>query len=194
MSTLPVYLYGNEVLKKKAKHVSELTDGEIKLIQDMFDTMHHANGIGLAANQIGELKQILVVDISDMEAGKGTKPLVVINPEIIAESDDETEYEEGCLSIPDVREKVWRPDKITLKYNDANMKEIVLDAEGLLARVLQHEIDHLNGILFLDYLSSTSRTLLRGKLSKISKGEIETQYEVVAASTKPKVKSSKLKK
>ncbi|MEW5798963.1 MAG: peptide deformylase [Bacteroidota bacterium] len=194
MSTLPVYLYGNEVLKKKAKIVSGISDTEIKLIQDMFDTMHHANGIGLAANQIGELKQILVVDISDMEAGKGTKPLVVINPEIIAESDNETEYEEGCLSIPDVREKVWRPEKITLKYNDVNMKEIVLDAEGLLARVLQHEIDHLNGILFLDYLSSTSRTLLRGKLSKISKGEIETQYEVVAASTKSKVKSSKSKK
>ena len=194
MSILPVYLYGNEVLKKKAKHVTEITDTDIKLIQDMFDTMHHANGIGLAANQIGELKQILVVDISDMEAGKGTKPLAVINPEIIAESDEETEYEEGCLSIPDVREKVWRPEKITLKYNDVNMKETVLDAEGLLARVLQHEIDHLNGVLFVDYLSSTSRTLLRGKLSKISKGEIETQYEVVATSAKSKVKGVKSKK
>lgn len=194
MSILPVYLYGNDVLKKKAKHLSNVTDADITLIQDMFDTMHNANGIGLAANQIGELKQILVIDISDMEAGKGTKPLVVINPEILNESDDESEYEEGCLSIPDVREKVWRPEKITLKYNDVNMKEIVLDAEGLLARVLQHEIDHLNGVLFVDYLSSTSRTLLRGKLSKISKGEIETQYEVVAVSTKSKVKSSKSKK
>ena len=194
MATLPVYLYGNDVLKKKAKHLSDVTDADIKLIQDMFDTMHNANGIGLAANQIGELKRILVIDISDMEAGKGTKPLVVINPEILNESDDETEFEEGCLSIPDVREKVWRPEKIALKYNDVNMKEIVLDAEGLLARVLQHEIDHLNGVLFVDYLSSTSRTLLRGKLSKISKGEIETQYEVVAVSTKSKVKSSKSKK
>ncbi len=194
MATLPVYLYGNDVLKKKAKHLSDVTDADIKLIQDMFDTMHNANGIGLAANQIGELKRILVIDISDMEAGKGTKPLVVINPEILNESDDETEFEEGCLSIPDVREKVWRPEKIALKYNDVNMKEIVLDAEGLLARVLQHEIDHLNGVLFVDYLSSTSRTLLRGKLSKISKGEIETQYEVVATSTKSKVKSVKSKK
>ncbi len=194
MATLPVYLYGNDVLKKKAKHLSDVTDADIKLIQDMFDTMHNANGIGLAANQIGELKRILVIDISDMEAGKGTKPLVVINPEILNESDDETEFEEGCLSIPDVREKVWRPEKIALKYNDVNMKEIVLDAEGLLARVLQHEIDHLNGVLFVDYLSSTSRTLLRGKLSKISKGEIETQYEVVATSAKSKVKGVKSKK
>lgn len=194
MSILPIFLYGNEVLKKKAKRVSDVTDAEIKLIQSMFDTMHHASGIGLAANQIGELKQILVVDISDMEAGKGTAPLAVINPEILDESDDETEYEEGCLSIPDVREKVWRPEKITLKYNDVNMKEIVLEAEGLLARVLQHEIDHLNGVLFIDYLSSTSRTLLRGKLSKISKGEIETQYEVAVTSAKSKTKSVKSKK
>ncbi|MBI2428598.1 MAG: peptide deformylase [Ignavibacteriales bacterium] len=189
MSTLPVYLYGNEILKKKAKPVSEITDGEIELIKDMFDTMHTANGIGLAANQVGELKQILVIDISDMEAGKGIKPLVVINPEILSESDEESEYEEGCLSIPDVREKVWRPEKITLKYCDINMKEVNLEADGILARVLQHEIDHLNGILFLDHLTGTKRTLLRGKLSKISKGEIETQYDVVAPKKlKPKKK------
>lgn len=183
-------MYGNEVLKKKAKQISEVTDTDIKLIQDMFDTMHNANGIGLAANQVGELKQILVIDISDMEAGKGIKPLVVINPEIIDESDDESEYEEGCLSIPDVREKVWRPEKITLRYNDVTMKEVELEADGILARVLQHEIDHLNGILFLDHLTGTKRTLLRGKLSKISKGEIETQYDVVAAK-KPKPKKKK---
>lgn len=190
MSTLPVYLYGNDILKKKAKKVTEITDADIKLIQDMFDTMHHANGIGLAANQIGELRQILVVDVSEMEAGKGTKPMVVINPEIIAESDEESEYEEGCLSIPDIREKVWRPEKITLKYNDVNMNELEMEADSVLARVLQHEIDHLNGVLFIDYLSATKRTLIRGKLSKISKGEIETEYEVEI----PKHLKSKKKK
>lgn len=193
MSILPVYLYGNDVLKKKAKRVTEITDVEIKLIQDMFDTMHAANGVGLAANQVGELKQILVVDISDTESGKGTKPITVINPEIL-EEEGEWEYEEGCLSIPDVREKVARAEKIKLRYNDANMNDIVIDVDGMLARVLLHEIDHLNGVLFLDHLSSAKRTLLKSKLTKIAKGDVETQYEVVVAGAKSKVKSQKTKK
>ncbi len=192
MSTLPIYLYGNEVLKKKAKKVTEVTDADIKLVKDMFETMHESNGIGLAANQVGELKQILVVDISDMEAGEGTKPMVVINPEIVDE-EGEWEMEEGCLSIPEVREKVWRAEKIRLKYNDINMNDCEVEADGLLARVLLHEIDHLNGVLFLDRLSSTKRTLLRSRLKKISKGDVETQYEVViAGEPKSKIKSKKI--
>lgn len=193
MALLPIYLYGNEVLTKKAKHVTEVSDHDIALIHNMFETMHEANGIGLAANQIGVLKQILVVDISEMEAGKGTKPLVILNPEIV-EEEGEVEYEEGCLSIPEIREKVWRPEKIRLRYHDTTMKQMELDAEGLLARVLQHEIDHLNGVLFTDYLSATKRTLLKSKLKKISKGETETSYETVAAPAKPKTKNSKSKK
>lgn len=191
MAILPIYLYGNEVLKKKAKHISEVSDNDIKLIQDMFDTMHEASGIGLAANQIGELKRILVVDISDMESGKGTKPLAIINPEIIDE-DGVWEMEEGCLSIPDIREKVTRPEKITVKYNDVNMKKIELEADGLLARVILHELDHLNGVLFTDHLTSTKKTLLRPKLKKIMKGHVETQYEVVIAG-EPKSKSKNKK-
>ena len=160
MSTLPIYLYGNDILKKKAKKVTEVADADIKLIKDMFETMHESNGIGLAANQVGELKQILVVDISDMEAGEGTKPMAVINPQIVDE-EGEWEMEEGCLSIPDVREKVWRAEKIRLKYNDINMNDCEVEADGMLARVLLHEIDHLNGVLFIDHLTSTKRTLLR---------------------------------
>ncbi len=194
MSTLPIYLYGNEVLKKKAKKITEITDAEIKLIQDMFETMNVSSGIGLAANQIGELKQIFVLDISDMESGKGTKPMVVINPEIIDE-EGVWEMEEGCLSVPDVREKVRRAEKITLKYNDINMEEVEIEADGLLARVLLHEIDHLNGVLFIDHLNSTKKTLLRSRLKKIVKGDVETQYEVVVAGvSKSKVKSAKSKK
>ena len=192
MSTLPIYLYGNEVLKKKAKKITEVTDSDIKLVKDMFDTMHESNGIGLAANQVGELKQILVVDISDMEAGEGTKPMVVINPEIVDE-EGEWEMEEGCLSIPEVREKVWRAEKIRLKYNDINMNDCEVEADGLLARVLLHEIDHLNGVLFIDHLTSTKSTLLRSRLKKISKGDVETQYEVViAGEPKSKTKSKKI--
>jgi peptide deformylase len=189
VATLPIYLYGNDVLKKKAKHLSDVTDRDIKLIQDMFDTMHESSGIGLAANQVGELKQILVVDISDMEAGEGTKPLAIINPEVIDE-EGEWEMEEGCLSIPDVREKVWRAEKIRIRFNDVNMNEVEMDADGLLARVILHEMDHLNGVLFLDHLSSTKRTLLRSKLKKIMKGDIETSYEVVI-SGEPKSKTKK---
>ncbi len=193
MATLPIYLYGNEVLKRKTKTVSEITDADIALIQNMFETMNIANGIGLAANQVGVQKQILVVDISETESGKETKPMVVINPEVIDE-EGEWEFEEGCLSIPDIREKIWRAEKITLRYDDISMKKHTIEADGLLARVLLHEIDHLNGILFTDHLSATKRTLLKSKLTKISKGDIETQYEVVAAPVKSKAKSSKPKK
>jgi len=189
MSTLPIYLYGNDVLKKKAKHVAEVTDREITLIRDMFETMEESSGIGLAANQVGELKQILVLDISEMEAGKGTKPLAMINPEIIDE-EGEWEMEEGCLSIPDVREKVKRPESIRVRFNDVNMNEVEMDADGMLARVIQHEMDHLNGILFIDHLSSTKRTLLRSRLKKISKGDIETTYDVVVPG-EPKSKPKK---
>jgi len=188
---LPIYLYGNEILKKKAKHVSEVTDADIKLIQDMFETMHESNGIGLAANQIGELKQILVVDISDMEVGKGTKPLAIINPKIL-EEEGEWEMEEGCLSIPDIREKVTRAEKIRIRYNDVNLNEVELEADAMLARVILHEMDHLNGVLFTDHLSSTKRTLLRSKLKKIMKGDVETSYEVVIHGT-TKTKTNKKK-
>lgn len=191
MSQLPIYLYGTDVLKKKAKKVTVVTNADIALIKNMFETMHEANGIGLAANQIGELKQILVMDISDMEAGKGIKPLVVINPEVI-EEEGEWEFEEGCLSIPDVRDKVVRAETIRVKYNDINMNDVELEADGLLARVLLHEIDHLNGVLFVDHLNSTKKTLLRSRLKKIVKGDVETQYEVVVAPTeKPKAKKKK---
>jgi len=189
---LPIYLYGNDILKKKAKHVTEVTNADIKMIHDMFETMHESNGIGLAANQIGELKQILVVDISDMESGKGTKPLAIINPKIVHE-EGEWEMEEGCLSIPDIREKVTRPEKIRIKYNDVNMKEVELEADAMLARVIQHEMDHLNGVLFIDHLTSTKKTFLRSKLKKIMKGDVETTYEVVIhGSSKAKPDKKKL--
>lgn len=190
MSKLPIYLYGNDVLKKKAKFLTEVTDADIQLIQDMFETMNNASGVGLAANQVGELKQILVLDISDSEKGEGTKPMALINPEIV-EEEGEWEMEEGCLSIPDVREKVKRPEKITVIYNDVNMDEIELEADGMLARVIQHEMDHLNGVLFLDHLSSTKRTLLRSRLKKISNGDVDTTYDVVVPGGPKKKKSAK---
>ena len=164
----------------------------IKFVEDMFDTMHKANGIGLAANQVGSRQRVLIVDVSDVfkekeESGKlnseeippeARAPLVIINPVIVQEEGEET-LEEGCLSIPDVREEVTRAEAIQLRYKDLQMEDKELFADGLLARVILHEIDHLNGILFIDRLGKVKQKLLKGRLNKISKGEIEVSYPVV---------------
>ena len=188
MSALPIYIYGMEILKKKARPVKEVSNNTIQLIKDMFETMHTSNGIGLAANQVGVLEQILVVDLSEMEEYKDTKPMAVINPEIVDE-EGEWEMEEGCLSLPEIRDVIPRAEKIVVKYQDANLREQKIEATGMLSRVLQHEIDHLNGVLITDHLSAAKRALLRSKLKKISKGEFEHKYPVVLASdVKPKKK------
>ncbi len=178
MSILPVYLYGSEVLRTKTQPIAEVSDQTIQLIQDMFATMREASGIGLAANQVGREERLLVVDISDAEENKEAKPLVIINPEILAE-DGEAELEEGCLSIPEIRDKVTRAENIRVRFRDANFKKQEIEADGMLARVILHEIDHLDGVLFTDHLSATKRALLKSKLKKISKGEVETKYPVV---------------
>ncbi len=163
--------------------MTEVTDGDIRLIQDMLETMHEANGIGLAASQVGVLKQLLVLDISGADDDKDPKPMAIINPEIVGE-EGELEMEEGCLSIPDIRESVTRPETIRIRYNDASMKERELEADGLLARVIQHEMDHLNGVLFVDHLSAAKRTFLRNRLRKITKGEIDVDYDFVVEKKK----------
>ena len=192
MSIRPIYLYGSDVLRAKAKPVKQLTDDIVKLYVDMISTMHNAPGIGLAANQVGALDRVLVIDmgaVEESESGeteeetvskspKPVKSLIVINPEIL-KSDGTEVMEEGCLSIPDLRADVERPDEIRLRFRDANFKEVELEAKGLLARVLQHEIDHLDGVLFFDHISKTQRALLKPKLSKIKKGDVEASYPVV---------------
>ncbi|RCK73963.1 MAG: Peptide deformylase [Ignavibacteriae bacterium] len=178
MAILPIYLDGTEPLRKKAKPVKELDLNTIALIKDMFDTMHAADGIGLAANQVGVLKRIIVVDISGLEETKDIKPFALINPEVIKES-GKCAMEEGCLSIPSVRAEVVRPERITVKYRDTNFKEQQLIAEGILARVILHEIDHLNGVLFTDYVPKSKLKEYKDTLEKIKSGEIETRYPVV---------------
>lgn len=177
MSILPIYLYGNDVLKKVANPIEKITSVEVDLIKNMFETMRNSNGIGLAANQIGVLKQILVVDISSIENHENVLPMVVINPKILNE-EGESVFEEGCLSIPEIREDILRPEKIYLEFQNAKLEKRKEHFDGLLARVLQHEIDHLNGILFIDYLSSTKKTLIKSKLRKISKGDLIPNYPI----------------
>lgn len=191
MAIRPIYLYGSDMLRAKAKPVEELSDEIVKLIFDMVKTMRSANGIGLAANQVGELHRVLVVDLGAVEEAlreeaegeatqkkpKEEKTLIVINPEIL-QLDGKWKMEEGCLSIPDVRAEVERAEKIRVRYRDGNFQQVEMETDGLLARVILHELDHLNGVLFIDHVSSTQRGLLKPKLRKIKKGEVETSYPV----------------
>jgi peptide deformylase len=178
LATLPVYTYNSPVLRKRAKPIRSVDDELIRFIGDMFDTMRSANGIGLAANQVGSLRRVIVVDVSDMEEERDTKPMVLINPLVIGESGTWV-MEEGCLSIPEIRENVERAGTITVVYKDIDLKEQELKADGLLARVILHEIDHLNGVLFVDHLNADQRKLLTGRLNKIRRGEFEVSYPVV---------------
>lgn len=194
MSVLPIYLYGTKVLKAKAKPVKELNNTVIKLVYDMVETMDEANGIGLAATQVGNLHRVVVVDISDVDERKSEEPahrqimtspdlprkVVMINPEVLEEQGS-WKVEEGCLSIPDVRGEVERAEKIKVRFRDANFQQVELNADGLLARVMLHEIDHLDGILFTERLSSPQRLLLKRELRKIKEGDVETSYPVITA-------------
>ena len=193
MSILPIYLYGTEILRKKAKPIQALDDSVVRLMVDMAETMLKANGVGLAATQVGDLRRMLVLDLSAIERGddeegkerpdrgdEKAKILVAINPEIII-ADGKLLMEEGCLSIPDLRAEVTRAEKIKVKFRDANFEEVEMEADGLLGRAFLHEIDHLNGVMFVDHLSVTRRTLLKSELRKIKNGEVDTVYPVISA-------------
>jgi peptide deformylase len=193
MARLPIYLYGTEVLRKKAKPIAALDDSVIKLMYDLTETMHKANGIGLAATQVGEVRQMLVVDLGAVERSgeedtEGEDPppdaevktLVMINPQFL-EMTGEKVMEEGCLSIPDLRAEVERPEQVRVRYRDANFDEVELVANGMLARVIQHEADHLEGIMFVDRVGKTRRVLLKPELRKIEQGEVDTSYPSISA-------------
>ena len=191
MSVLPIYLYGTEVLRKKAKPVQAVDNSLIRLVMDMAETMQKANGVGLAATQVGDLRRVIVLDISaiergddegeEREEGKGeAKILAAINPEIIGE-DGKLVMEEGCLSIPNLRAEVNRADTVRVRFRDVNFNEVEMEATGLLGRAFLHEIDHLNGVMFVDHLSVARRTLLKAELRKIKKGEADTTYPVISS-------------
>ena len=158
------------ILRKKSDYVERVDDEIRKLMQDMLKTMYDAPGIGLAAIQIGILKRIVVIDISKDEDKKS--PLFLVNPEIIHRSKETSTYEEGCLSLPGQFAEIERPSECLVKYIDYYGKEKEIKAHGLLATCIQHEIDHLNGILFIDYLSKLKKDMIIKKLVKHKK-EIE---------------------
>ena len=155
------------ILRKKCEPLDKVDDGVRKLMNDMLETMYAAPGIGLAAVQIGILKKLVVIDISKEEEKKN--PLFFINPEIVYKSNQTSVYEEGCLSLPGQFAEIERPSECTLNYIDYYGKKKELKAKGLLATCIQHEVDHLNGILFIDYLSKLKKDMIIKKLVKHKK-------------------------
>lgn len=158
----------NPVLKQKSKQVMVVDNVISTLIDNMFETMYENNGIGLAAIQVGIPLKIVVIDVADKD-NKGKNQYTLINPEITWESKDSELMDDGCLSIPQQYEKVMRSKEVEVTYFDKLMKEQKLKADGLLAHCLQHEIDHINGILFVDYLSKLKRDNIIKKVQKLSK-------------------------
>ena len=177
----PIVVYGNPVLKKKAADVVKDELDVVQLAEDMFETMYNASGIGLAAPQIGKSIRMFVIDGEAMDEPelKGFKQ-VFINPEMIEETGDEWGFEEGCLSIPEIREEVFRPEQLKLRYFDENWVEHTEEFDDMKARIIQHEYDHIEGVLFTDHLTPFKKRLLKGKLMNISKGKIKPSYRILA--------------
>jgi peptide deformylase len=177
----PIVAYGNPILKKEAEEINEGEDISA-LIKDMFSTMENANGVGLAAPQINKGIRLFVID-SNLMLDEDTEEKGVrrafINPIIVDEYGDNYSFEEGCLSIPEVRAEIIRPEKLTLEYYDENWNLKEEEFSGLTARVIQHEYDHLEGILFIDYLKGLKKRMVKSKLIDISKGKISTDYRMV---------------
>jgi peptide deformylase len=167
MTIKPLIILPDPVLRQVSTRIEQVNDDIRTLADDMLATMYDAPGIGLAAIQVGVPKRILVIDLS--KEGEDKQPQVFINPEILASSDERASYEEGCLSIPDYYAEVERPAKVTVRHIDLAGKEQTLDAEGLLATCLQHEIDHLNGVLFIDHISRLKRDMVIKKFTKAAK-------------------------
>jgi len=171
----PILRLGDSILSEPARAVATITPEIETLIDDMIETMYAAPGIGLAAPQVGELKRVVVLDI-DREDVK-TGPLCMANPEVIDASDEDVTYEEGCLSVPEHYSDVARPAKVTVRYLDRDGETKELACEGLLATCVQHEIDHLDGILFIDHISSLKRNMILRKLLKARKEKERDEAE-----------------
>jgi peptide deformylase len=179
---LPIYLYGSQVLRTAAE-LSPLDDREglKKFIDDMVETMHHADGCGLAAPQVGVSRRILVVDGNDLVDRypelKGFHR-EMINPQFTFESEESSSYEEGCLSIPNVDASISRPARIRVRYVNTDFEEVEEDFEGFAARMIQHEMDHLDGVLFVDRATPIRKKMIAGKLVNIAKGNVYPRYRV----------------
>lgn len=166
MSIKPLIILPDPVLRQQSKPIEQVDSDVLRLADDMLETMYDAPGIGLAAIQVGEPIRMLVIDLAKEDEPKA--PHVFINPEIVGVTDEVSTYEEGCLSIPDYYAEVERPAAIKVNYFDADGKQHLIEADGLMATCLQHEIDHLNGVLFIDHISKLKRDMVIKKFKKLA--------------------------
>lgn len=177
----PVYVFGSPILRKKAKEIEEGEEGLSELVENLFETMYASDGVGLAAPQVGISKRIFVIDASPMkeddEALEGFKK-AFINPYIIDQTGEKWPFNEGCLSIPTIREDVERPAEVEIEYYDENFNYHHETFSGIKARIIQHEYDHLEGVLFIDKISPLKKKLLKSKLMSISKGKVDVEYKI----------------
>lgn len=187
---LPIVAYGHPVLRSVATEIEESYAGLPKLIEDMWETMYASNGVGLAAPQVARGIRLFVMDSAQIFAGKeddddekypdapGIRQLF-INPKVAALHGEDWTYNEGCLSIPKIREDIYRAEEVTIEYQDEHFKNITQRYNGITARIILHEYDHIEGKLFIDYLSLLKRKLLRRKLDDISKGLVKVDYRML---------------
>ena len=188
---LPIVAYGNPILRKVGHDIDENYSNLDKLIEDMWETMYASNGVGLAAPQVGRDIRLFVMDSAQIFSNMDEKDKeeenypdapgikqVFINAHIIEEHGDDWAYNEGCLSIPKIREDIYRAEEVTLEYLDQNFKKHTRTFNGVTARIILHEYDHIDGKLFIDYLSPLKRKLLKRKLDDISKGNIKVDYKM----------------
>ncbi len=188
---LPIVVYGDPVLRKKCVDIEKTHENLSQLIKDMYETMYHASGVGLAAPQIGKAIRLFVIDASPFaEIEEGEEPefteeeikqmngfkKTFINARILEETGDEWKFNEGCLSIPKIREDVLRKPTLTIEYVDENFNKHIETYNGIIARVIQHEYDHIEGVLFTDKINPFKRKLISGKLNDISKGKFRAEY------------------
>lgn len=180
MAVIPIYNCFHPVLKKKTHTITNIDSQINNLVHDMFDSLYNiSNGVGLAANQVGQENSLFIIDLSVGTDSTIKQPMVIINPEITNFSDEMEEESEGCLSIPEYFEKVKRPKSISVKYYDLKEKEHIEEMDGFLARVFQHEFDHLQGILIYERISPIRRTLSKNKLSKLRRGSLIPNYPMI---------------
>ena len=177
----PIYLYGSQVLRKVAEDADPGQKEELsKLIADMIETMHHADGCGLAAPQIGVSQRVIIIDgtvMADVYDYLADFKRVMINPVVLEESEKQCEYNEGCLSVPGVYADVQRPESMTVRYYDENFKEVTEKLDKFACRMVQHEMSHLDGVIFTDLVAPIRKKMLSKKLLNISHGKVSTRYK-----------------
>ncbi len=193
---LPILAYGDPILRKKGKKIAKEFPKLDVILENMFETMYSAKGVGLAAPQIGLAIRLFIIDTTPFENDEeysvkereflSTFKQVFINPKIVEETGDEWAFNEGCLSIPDIREDIFRNEDVKIEYYDEDFKKHTKKFNGIVARIIQHEYDHIEGVLFTDKLTPLKKRLLKGKLANISKGKIDIDYRMRFPNAKKK--------